>query len=153
TLLNKYFGEYPSSAQSDTLSREGSGTLRNSAFVAIAAFALAAPVWASAEDLLMVSGLTGKPGGRLIYAERTEPKTLNPLFATDTPSRDVIHRMMGDLVDINRATLKTEPALAKSCTISSDGLHYTVELRRGLRFSDGHPFDADDVLFTVQVYL
>jgi peptide/nickel transport system substrate-binding protein len=127
--------------------------LRTSAFIAISAFALAVPLPAAPEELLMVAGLTGRSGGRLVYAERTEPKTLNPLFAADAPSRDVIHRLMGDLIHINRATLKTEPALAKSCTISADGLHYTLELRQGLHFSNGQPFDADDVLFTVQVYL
>jgi peptide/nickel transport system substrate-binding protein len=127
--------------------------LRTSALIATAAFVLAAPLLAAPEQPLVVAGLTGKPGGRLVYAERTEPKTLNPLFASDAQSRDVIHRLNADLVHINRATLKTEPALAKSCTISSDGLHYTLELRQGLRFSDGHPFDADDVLFTHQIYL
>jgi peptide/nickel transport system substrate-binding protein len=100
-----------------------------------------------------VPGLVGTPGGRLVYAERTEPKTLNPIFASESASRDVIHRLNADLVHINRATLATQPELAKSCKISTDGLHYTVELRQGLRFSDGHPFDADDVMFTFQVYL
>jgi peptide/nickel transport system substrate-binding protein len=101
----------------------------------------------------VVAGLTGQPGGRLVYPERTEPKTLNPLFASESTSRDIIHRLNADLVHINRATLATQPELAKSWKISTDGLHYTIELRQGLRFSDGHPFDADDVVFTVQVYL
>jgi peptide/nickel transport system substrate-binding protein len=92
-------------------------------------------------------------GGRLVSGERNEPKTLNPLFATDVYSRNVIHKMMADLVHINRSTLKTEPSLAKSYTVSRDGLHYELELRHGLKFSDGHPFDADDVIFTFQVYL
>ena len=35
----------------------------------------------------------------------------------------------------------------------ADGLHYTLVLRRGLRFSDGQPFDADDVVFTFRCYL
>jgi peptide/nickel transport system substrate-binding protein len=43
--------------------------------------------------------------------------------------------------------------LAKSWSVSKDGLTYTLHLRRGVRFSDGHPFDADDVIFTFQVYL
>ncbi|MGA3301335.1 MAG: ABC transporter substrate-binding protein, partial [Candidatus Acidiferrales bacterium] len=34
-----------------------------------------------------------------------------------------------------------------------DGRQYTLQLRRGLRFSDGAPFDADDVVFSFQVYL
>src|SRR5215469_1783973 len=111
------------------------------------------PARGMAEERLVVPGLAGQPGGRMVYAERTEPKSLNPLFAADTASRDVIHRLNADLVHINRTTLATQPELAKSCRISADGLHYTIELRQGLRFSDGHPFDADDVMFTFQVYL
>ena len=56
----------------------------------------------------------GRPGGRLIVAERSEPKTLNPVTALDGPSRDVIRRMTADLIRINRSTQLTEPALAIS---------------------------------------
>ena len=41
----------------------------------------------------------------------------------------------------------------QSWQVSSDGKAYTLKLRRGLKFSDGQPFDADDVIFTFQVYL
>jgi peptide/nickel transport system substrate-binding protein len=84
---------------------------------------------------------------------RGEPKTLNPLIAADTRSREVIAVMQADLVHINRATQLTEPALAKSWKISPDGLSYTLVLRQGIKFSDGQPLDADDVLFTFRVYL
>ncbi len=105
------------------------------------------------EELLVLSGEVGKPGGRLVFALRGEPKTLNPLVAADTRSREVIGIMQADLVHINRATQLTEPALAKSWKISPDGLQYTIVLRHGLKFSDGQPLDADDVLFTFRVYL
>jgi peptide/nickel transport system substrate-binding protein len=112
------------------------------------------PQQASAkEELLAVPGDIGRSGGRLVISLRAEPKTLNPLTAADTPSREVIGAMQADLVHINRATQLTEPALAKSWKISPDGLQYTLTLRQGLRFSDGHPLDADDVLFTFRVYL
>jgi len=95
----------------------------------------------------------GHTGGRIVYGARAEPKTLNPIFANDAPSREVISALTADLIHINRATLQTELALAKSCKISPDGLRYDLELREGLRFSDGRPFDADDVIFTFQVVL
>jgi peptide/nickel transport system substrate-binding protein len=60
---------------------------------------------------------------------------------------------MADLIEINRASQQTEPALAKSWKTSSDGRVFTLQLRKGIRFSDGHPFDADDVLFSFAVYL
>jgi peptide/nickel transport system substrate-binding protein len=60
---------------------------------------------------------------------------------------------MADLIHINRYSQRTEAALASSWTVSSDGRQYTLRLRRGVRFSDGHPFDADDVIFTFEAYL
>lgn len=95
----------------------------------------------------------GQPGGQLVVPQRTEPRTLNPITAVDTPSRDVIRRTTADLIHINRETRQIEPALAKSWTVSPDGRRFTVVLRRGVRFSDGDAFDADDVLFSFQVYL
>ncbi len=127
--------------------------MRNRTLLVVGTALLAAVAAGRAEDYLKVPGLTGRAGGRLVYSERTEPKTLNPLLASDNVSRDIIHLLSADLVHINRATLRTEPALAERCTISPDGLRYTLDLRRGLRFSDGQPFDADDVIFTFQVYL
>ena len=104
-------------------------------------------------DFFSVPGLTGRPGGTLVFAQRSEPLTFNPLIAKDGASREVIPRLMADLIHINRYTLKTEPALAKSWTISPDGRRFVMQLRRGVRFSDGQPFDADDVLFTFRAYL
>ena len=88
-----------------------------------------------------------------MYAQRTEPKTLNPVLAVDAASREVIDRLTADLIHINRDTQKTEPALAKSWTVSANGLRYVLDLRQGVRFSDGQPFDAGDVVFSFQVYL
>ena len=105
------------------------------------------------EELLMLPGEVGRSGGRLVVSLRGEPKTLNPLIAADSRSREVIGVMQADLVHINRATQLTEPALAKSWKISPDGLTYTLVLRQGLKFSDGQSLDADDVLFTFRVYL
>lgn len=105
------------------------------------------------EELLVLPGEMGRSGGRLVISLRGEPKTLNPLIAVDTRSREVISVMQADLVHINRATQLTEPALAKSWKVSPNGLEYTVVLRQGIKFSDGQPLDADDVLFTFRVYL
>jgi peptide/nickel transport system substrate-binding protein len=103
--------------------------------------------------VLLPASPAQQPGGSLTLALRAEPKTLNPVTAVDGTSREVIHRLMADLIHINRETHRTEPALAESWTASRDGRTYTLRLRRGLRFSDGHPFDAADVLFTFRVYL
>ncbi len=105
------------------------------------------------EEVQITDNEVGHYGGTLVVAQRSEPKTLNPVTAADAPSREVIGRLTADLIHINRASQQTEPALAKSWTMSKDGRVFTVKLRHGLRFSDGQPFDADDVLFSFKVYL
>jgi peptide/nickel transport system substrate-binding protein len=105
------------------------------------------------EELQTTDNQVGRYGGTLVVAQRSEPKTLNPVTAADAPSREVIGRLTADLIHINRQTQNTEPALAKSWSVSKDGQVFTVKLRHGLRFSDGQPFDADDVVFSFQVYL
>jgi peptide/nickel transport system substrate-binding protein len=106
-----------------------------------------------AAERMIAEAAPGHSGGRLVVALRSEPKTLNPVLAVDEPSRDLIRCVTADLIHINRGSLKTEPSLAKSWSVSEDGRRYTLHLRRGLRFSDGEPFDADDVIFSFQVYL
>jgi peptide/nickel transport system substrate-binding protein len=105
------------------------------------------------EELFRLSDVSGHYGGHLTIGQRSEPKTLNPVTSTDAVSREVIGRLMGDLIEINRSTQQTEPALAKSWKISPDGRTFTLQLRKGIRFSDGHPFDADDVVFSFTVYM
>src|SRR5689334_4389934 len=83
----------------------------------------------SGEELQQVSSVSGQYGGHLIIGDRAEPKTFNPVIATDAISREVTGRMMADLVDINRDSQQTEPALAKSWKISRDGRVFTLALR------------------------
>ncbi len=105
------------------------------------------------EELLISGNTPGISGGNLIVAMRTEPKTLNPVISNDASSRQVIAQTTADLIHINRKSQQPEPALATSWKVSPDHLHYTLQLRKGIRFSDGLPFDADDVVFSFKVYL
>ena len=122
--------------------------------LASASFGAPAPAPVNpSEDVQHVSATVGRYGGRLVVGQRAEPKTLNPVTATDAISREVIDRCNADLIHINRLSQKTEPALAESWKVSPDGRIFTLHLRRGIRFSDGQSFDADDVLFSFAVYL
>jgi peptide/nickel transport system substrate-binding protein len=136
----------------------GRNRLSRACLVLIVAISCAGSVaraftWQAGEERMIAEGAPGHAGGRLVIALRSEPKTLNPALALDEPSRDVIRCLTADLIHINRGSLKTEPALAKSWSVSRDGRQYTLQLRHGVRFSDGEPFSADDVIFSFQVYL
>ncbi len=111
------------------------------------------PKASAASTDVLVSPVTGEHGGRLVVALRAEPTTFNPVTALDNPSLTILHRTTADLVHVDRSTQKPVAALAKSWQRSDDGLEYVLDLRRGIRFSDGKPFDADDVLFTLEVLL
>ena len=54
------------------------------------------------EEIARMAGVSGHYGGHLTIGQRAEPKTLNPVTATDGVSREVIGRLMGDLIEINR---------------------------------------------------
>jgi len=55
------------------------------------------------------------------------------------------------LIGRNAETLQIEPNLAESWTQSPDHLKWTFKLRKGVRWSDGVPLSADDVVFTFQL--
>jgi peptide/nickel transport system substrate-binding protein len=128
-------------------------SLTAAAWAFLGAYALAPYSIFASDDTMTTSNDPGTRGGRLTVALRSEPKTLNPVLANDVSSREVISEMIADLVHINRFSQQSEPGLAKSWSVSPDGLHYTLQLRRDVHFSDGTPLDADDVLFTFKVYL
>jgi peptide/nickel transport system substrate-binding protein len=54
------------------------------------------------------------------------------------------------LVRMNRQTQALEPELAQSWKVSKDGKQIVFKLRSGISFSDGTPFSAEDVAYTVQ---
>lgn len=94
-----------------------------------------------------------RSGGRLVVDLRAEPQTFNPAVAADRVSQTIIRRLTADLVHIDRQTQETVPALAHLVTTGADGKSFEIELRKGLKFSDGVPLTAEDVLFSFEVYL
>jgi peptide/nickel transport system substrate-binding protein len=92
-------------------------------------------------------------GGRLVVGVRTEVKHFNPLTALDQPTRTVHSLLHADLLRIDRTDLETYPNVASEWHVSDDGRTYTITLRDGVRFSDGHPLSVDDVVFSFRAYL
>ncbi len=105
-------------------------------------------------DLQVVSkpeGLSepGVPGGKIVVATISGPKTLNPIVAQETSSTDVTGLMHKGLIETRWQDYTPAPGLAVAWEISDDRKEILLHLRRGVRWSDGHCcFNADDVLFT-----
>lgn len=89
-------------------------------------------------------------GGTLVATLRTEPRSFNRHIARDIPADVFSHLTLGRLVRVNRATQEVEPWLAERWTRADDGRTFTLTLRDGVRWSDGQPFTAADVLFTFE---
>jgi peptide/nickel transport system substrate-binding protein len=101
--------------------------------------------------LWVLSGLTAaQSGGELRFCLRSEPKTFDPLKVEDDASVSIRYLTGGVLVRLNRQTQQLEPELAQSWKVSKDGRQIIFKLRSGVSFSDGTPFTADDVAYTVQ---
>ena len=87
-------------------------------------------------------------GGSLTEGIVGTPRFVNPLLALTDVDRDLATLTYAGLMGIGPAGVR--PVLAESYTISPDGKTYTFLLRKGLKFTDGTPITADDVVFTVQ---
>ncbi len=89
-------------------------------------------------------------GGELRFCLQNEPKTFDPLKVEDGASEAIRYLTGGVLVRVNRKTQDLEPELALSWKVSKDGRQISFRLRSGISFSDGTPFSAEDVAYTVQ---
>ncbi|MEK7507294.1 MAG: ABC transporter substrate-binding protein [Patescibacteria group bacterium] len=77
------------------------------------------------------------------------PKYINPLLAqTSDVDRDLSELIYAGLLKFDDRGGLTDD-LAKFHEVSADGLIYTFKLRDGLKWHDGQPLTADDIVFTV----
>ena len=105
-------------------------------------------------SLALLASAIGVPalaqsGGELRFCLRADPKTFDPLQVEDDNSDAVRYTTGGVLLRVNRKTQEMTPELAQSWTVDQEGRRITFRLRRGVSFSDGTPFSADDVAYTM----
>jgi peptide/nickel transport system substrate-binding protein len=84
----------------------------------------------------------------LVASIRAEPRSFNRYVARDLTTVVLTYLMHGSLVRVNRTTDALEPELAERWELLADRRTYRIWLRPGLRFSDGAPLSADDVVFS-----
>ena len=110
---------------------------------------------AGASSLLLSAGAQaddGKPvpGGTVIAAlNSTTIPNLNTQMTSSVPALFAADVWADGLMTYDREANRV-PRLAKSWTISEDGKTYTFNLREGVKWSDGKPFSAADVVFTLE---
>ena len=100
-------------------------------------------------DYLMSRSPAGKYGGTLVTSTIGEgPKTFNSWNSMDATSSQAADIMFDALVSTDPYTGEVYPKMAKSIKVLPDNKTYIIELRHGLKWSDGKPITADDVYFT-----
>ncbi len=101
--------------------------------------------------VLMTSLPSGaSEGGKtIIFALGAEPVKLDPPNQTDNPSEIVVRCIHDNLVEFTE-NMDIVPQLAESWTVSPDGLDWVFKLRKGVKFHDGEPFNAEAVVINVK---
>ncbi len=96
----------------------------------------------------------GKEGGEIRFVLNSDPRTLNPALAQETSSTAVLSYLFTGLTKIDLKSMQVVPDLAHKWEEKEGGRVYIFHLRRNIRWSDGEPFTADDVVFTYRdIYL
>ena len=111
------------------------------------------PIFLPAMVLLLTSALTASAASELRFCLRADPKTFNPLLVEDEASATISFLTGGVLIRLNRYTQELEGELATKWKIGESGRRIDLELRRGVRFSDGTPFTCEDVAYTMRQLL
>jgi oligopeptide transport system substrate-binding protein len=88
--------------------------------------------------------------GVLHLAINAEPRDLDPQVIVSFSDMTVSLAFFEGLTAVDEATSAPVPGLAESWAVSGDGLEWTFRLRPGLRWSDGVPLTADDVVFSLR---
>ncbi len=96
----------------------------------------------------------GQVGAKtLVYCSEGSPENFAPSINTTGTSFDASEQIYDNLVEFERGGTKVMPGLAEKWTVSKDGLEYTFQLRKGVKwhsnknFKPSRDMNADDILF------
>ena len=87
--------------------------------------------------------------GKIVYETSNQPSSVDPALWSDAGSVTIQFNAYETLLQYQgNVSSQVVPWLASNYTVSSDGLTYTVNLRQGITFQDGTPFNASAVVFS-----
>ncbi|AFK08201.1 MULTISPECIES: ABC transporter substrate-binding protein [Mesotoga] len=117
--------------------------------VLFTAMLMAAPF---VEDSMLTPDPNPRMGGTLYLALTGSPQSFNFYGTLDSNAYSVAGQMLTGLVEAHPVTSAIRPALAESWEVSEDNKEVTFHLR-DVKWSDGVPLTADDVIFTFEHFV
>ena len=89
-----------------------------------------------------------KKGGTLVFGRGADSVGLDPANRTDGESLNVTDHIFDSLLVFKPGTTEVIPSLAEKWEVSKDNKSFTFNLRKGVKFHDGEPMNADSVIFS-----
>jgi len=96
------------------------------------------------------STAAGTPGGTIKVGIVTPTAAINPLTVADQGGLDMLGQT-GEYLALSGSTLQLTPVLAEKWTPNSDSSVWTFKIRTGVKFHNGAPLSADDVVYTYKL--
>jgi peptide/nickel transport system substrate-binding protein len=117
-------------------------------------------IWASAVVVALAVAATGAAagplgqraataGGTFVLTNLSDPDPIDPALYTHTMARTLVRNVYDPLVYYKLGTTQIVPMLATRWSVSANGLRYTFQLRRNVKFHSGAAFAARDVKATL----
>jgi peptide/nickel transport system substrate-binding protein len=108
--------------------------------------------------VVALAGCAASPGSHrdpntLVALTRTDGATMNPMYAETVQDASIYGQLLFDSISYVGADYLPHPRLATSWRYSADGLHWTIDLRHDVKWSDGVPFTSKDVVFSYKTFL
>jgi ABC-type transport system substrate-binding protein len=119
------------------------------ALAALAATALLVPL-AGATTRGATTATDSRAASTVVIAAPLGPDTLDPIGSSLYNVDSMVWSTVYETLGTTTVTGKVIPVLAKSWTISRDGLTYTFHLRPGVKFQNGDPLTAEDVVYSIE---
>jgi peptide/nickel transport system substrate-binding protein len=91
-----------------------------------------------------------KPGGTIKAGIVTPTAEINPVTVADQGGLDMLGQC-GEYLALSNSSLQLVPVLAEKWTPNSDSTVWTFDIRQGVKFHNGQPLTADDVVYTYKL--
>ena len=96
------------------------------------------------------SGAPGKAGATINAGIVVPTASINPLTVADQGGLDMLAQT-GEYLTLSDQQLNLHPVLATSWSANSTADVWTFKIRQGVKFSNGQPLTANDVVYTYQL--